>query len=355
MTDTRSDSSDEIDLNAYRKESEPIERWNLRKSFIYYHWDNFETEDEILCHAQLFSNIEFLGCRYSTEIMQKIKLLSDEVPQIRKYRLNKSNAPKTAAKKDNQNMFSSPFQKFPFEKHQEQPRRQPPRTFKVDINYRPNKNNDDDWNENDKIQWEMHIINDTIQNNPSFMLTDAQKTKNMKSLLRNVVIFESGDENLNYCLNKTIASMKKIGKFEINFDAEIFKYFYIFNGQTIAEGRCDTKESAKEIANEKLLKVLRQHCYTIRNKLSISSNNQVQQERHNNKIISRLGYKKDTPKWIGNIDLINMEIKIERKGLDSDFDEKCFKSLLENYKENHVEYDLLFSPNFSKEERGFIS
>lgn len=42
------------------------------------HKDKF-TEDEIVCLARVFTNVELLGCRYSSEVMQQIAELSKGV------------------------------------------------------------------------------------------------------------------------------------------------------------------------------------------------------------------------------------------------------------------------------------
>ena len=52
------------DVSQYKTEHEPREHWKLRKKFMEIHKKNF-TQDEIVCLAQCFVNIEFMGCRYS--------------------------------------------------------------------------------------------------------------------------------------------------------------------------------------------------------------------------------------------------------------------------------------------------
>lgn len=47
------------------------------------HRDKF-SEDEIVCLARVFTNVEFLGCRYSNEVMIQISELSKGV--VEKYR-----------------------------------------------------------------------------------------------------------------------------------------------------------------------------------------------------------------------------------------------------------------------------
>lgn len=66
------------DVNRYRADYESDEHWELRKAFIEAHKDKFP-EDELVCLAQVFTNIEFLGCRYPFKTMERVALLSKEV------------------------------------------------------------------------------------------------------------------------------------------------------------------------------------------------------------------------------------------------------------------------------------
>jgi hypothetical protein len=52
------------------------------------HRDKF-TEDEVVCLARVFTNIEFLGCRYPLEVMQQIAELSSGI--VEKYRKSRQN------------------------------------------------------------------------------------------------------------------------------------------------------------------------------------------------------------------------------------------------------------------------
>ena len=60
----------------------------------------------------------------------------------------------------------------------------------------------------------------------------------------------------------------------------------------------------------------------------------------------------------GIVDPINLEIKIGRMGLGSEggssFNIAYFKQLLNNFKQTSSEYDLIFSPEFDKEERAAL-
>lgn len=74
--------SQEIDTNwdvdYYKAEHESEEHWNLRKKFMEVHKHKF-AEDEIVCLAQVFTNVEFLGCKYPDETMRLVGELSQEV------------------------------------------------------------------------------------------------------------------------------------------------------------------------------------------------------------------------------------------------------------------------------------
>lgn len=68
------------------------------------HKDKF-SEDETVCLARVFTNIEFLGCRYSAEVMTQIAHLSsgivDSYRRSRQDRLKRTfvNADQAAANK----------------------------------------------------------------------------------------------------------------------------------------------------------------------------------------------------------------------------------------------------------------
>lgn len=56
-----------IDIDSLRTEHESDEQWEVRRSFMEQHKEDFE-ERELIVLAQLFTNIEFLGCRYVNSI-----------------------------------------------------------------------------------------------------------------------------------------------------------------------------------------------------------------------------------------------------------------------------------------------
>lgn len=56
-------TSTDWDVEQFKAEHESDEHWELRRKFLLTHKDKFP-EDELLCLAQVFTNVEILGCRY---------------------------------------------------------------------------------------------------------------------------------------------------------------------------------------------------------------------------------------------------------------------------------------------------
>lgn len=300
------------------------------------HWGKF-SEDELLCFAQVFVNVEFLGCKYPAETMIQVAELAQEVAAIQKYRAGRKNKLK--------------------------------RTFvgaadavqaKLQKTSAPRK-----------------LENPQTSNLPSIKFNPTQKSNNLRDLLRDVIFFDMSDDDLNKSMNKTTATMQKMGKLEMRFDAEDKKFFYIFNDRIIGEGSGENRKMAKKQADMELLATLKANCYTIKSKLEFysaenvitpserneSSKGTSMQLQENNlgfKMLKMLGWKGGSlgSKGEGIVDPINCEIKIGRGGLGADsangFDRKYIMSLLKNFKDNQVEYDLVFSSEFSKEERALI-
>jgi hypothetical protein len=44
------------------------------------------TEDELVCLAQVFVNIELMGCRYPSETMEKVAKLAESIDVVKTYR-----------------------------------------------------------------------------------------------------------------------------------------------------------------------------------------------------------------------------------------------------------------------------
>ncbi|XP_050558336.1 uncharacterized protein LOC118279730 [Spodoptera frugiperda] len=74
------------DVEKYRDEHECEDHWELRKAFME-KWKNNFPEERLVCLARVYTNIEFMGCRYPPPVMQQIAQLSFEAG--RQYREKK--------------------------------------------------------------------------------------------------------------------------------------------------------------------------------------------------------------------------------------------------------------------------
>lgn len=70
--------NEDWDVEQHKVEYESDEHWELRRNFMLAHKDKF-SEDALVCLAQVFVNVELLGCRYPQETMDLIKELSQDV------------------------------------------------------------------------------------------------------------------------------------------------------------------------------------------------------------------------------------------------------------------------------------
>lgn len=75
-------------VDDYRTQYEPDEHWELRRLFMERHQVSIP-EDELVCLAQVFVNVELLHCRYPLETMQRIKELSEGIAN--EYRASRRN------------------------------------------------------------------------------------------------------------------------------------------------------------------------------------------------------------------------------------------------------------------------
>jgi len=63
------------DVDKYRNEHEPAEQWALRRRFLEDNKGRFP-EAKLVCLAQTFANVEFLGCRYPKQTMDLVQEMS---------------------------------------------------------------------------------------------------------------------------------------------------------------------------------------------------------------------------------------------------------------------------------------
>ena len=380
MSSTDESDTEEVDFDKFRKNYESYEHWELRKvskniclhfltqftrnkiyklffllifkAFLEAYWNKIP-ENELHCLAQTFINVELLGCKYPPETMKQIVELANNIQEVKDYRESRRNKLKRTFI-GAQDASQAKFQKT-----------EAPRQLENNLN---------DWSEKEKIE-----IDQLKQDKPMSLFSKSQKSEHLRSLLKDVIYFEMSEEDVNGSLNKTLACMQKLGNVTMKYDAGQKKFFYIFGGQIIGEGSGDTKKTAKKLADENLAATIKANCYTIKHKLQYYSAEDVVQPRDGDvhikqsnsgklqednvgfKMLKMLGWSGGglgSKENEGIVDPVNLEIKIGRKGLGAEsnekFDQKYIRNLLKNFKDNQVEYDLVFSNEFTKEERAQI-
>lgn len=67
-----------FDVEKYKTFYECDEHWQLKRTFMESYQDSFP-EDEVVCLAQVFTNIELLGCQYPPETMRLVAELSKDI------------------------------------------------------------------------------------------------------------------------------------------------------------------------------------------------------------------------------------------------------------------------------------
>ncbi|EFN61984.1 NF-kappa-B-repressing factor [Camponotus floridanus] len=70
--------NEDWDVEQHKVEYESDEHWELRRNFLLAHKNKF-SEDALVCLAQVFVNVELLGCRYPQETMDLVKELSENI------------------------------------------------------------------------------------------------------------------------------------------------------------------------------------------------------------------------------------------------------------------------------------
>ena len=75
---TQQDFATDWDIDYYCTDYESDEHWQLRRKFMDVHKDKFP-EDRLVCLAQTFINIEFMGCKYPDDTMRQVAELSKDV------------------------------------------------------------------------------------------------------------------------------------------------------------------------------------------------------------------------------------------------------------------------------------
>lgn len=66
------------DIESYRTAYESEEHWALKRDFLEAHKDRIP-EARLICLAQVFVNVELLGCKYPDPVMEQVAVLARDV------------------------------------------------------------------------------------------------------------------------------------------------------------------------------------------------------------------------------------------------------------------------------------
>nr|XP_019553721.2 uncharacterized protein LOC109423234 [Aedes albopictus] len=350
------------DVLSYRSHYEPEEHWELRRRFMELH-QNWIPEDELVCLAQVFVNVELLHCRYPLETMERIKELSEGIAD--EYRNSRKNKLQRTFVSASDAAASKVQRKGPGEQVPQQ------RNLVVDKKFKPFYS----------IRSMEDIYNNVVLMNNDYEQTQLEFDRMGKEKMS--IVFSKNAEG------KTVGAVK-VGQF------------------TVVETAVDGGEkAARKAVKVVFLGVMANHCYTIMRKKRPTelTNTNVERKQvegavdhRGRKVVedfqekkigeSNLGFKLlQKLGWTGGslgsknqgiVDPINCQIKIGRQGLGSGPAEKkqgeeankkgkintrnetygidinFYRQMMRNFKNSDLEYDLVFSSEFTKEERALF-
>ncbi|XP_018799208.1 PREDICTED: NF-kappa-B-repressing factor [Bactrocera latifrons] len=329
------------DIDYYRADHESDEHWQMRRHFMELHKDKFP-EDRLVCLAAVFTNMEFMGCRYPSETMQLVAELSKEV--VKDYRKSRETRLKRTFVAASEAAEARVKARSGGHSGQQQ---------------NLNRNNSD----NSKLS-SMHKSNNLFEGLPFgkfvLFLIGGRSCVRMSAQRCNIEYEEKEVEGPN--------NTKKINMF--------------LNGKLVSDACEENVKAAKAQVFNNALDVLQHKCYSIkpnpmRDTIKINkSNNEIvcgvvkqQADNAEDKKLdaSNKGYKMMKlmgwtggglgSKTQGREEPVGYLLKNNRAGLGNEackLDRKYFRQILQNYLESEDIRELQFEPSFTKEERAML-
>lgn len=362
------------DIDSYRTAYEPEEHWELRREFMARH-QHWIPEDELVCLAQVFVNVELLHCRYPLETMERLRELSKGVAD--EYRNSRKNKLQRTFVSASDAAASKVQRKGPGEQVKQQQQQKGPIQF-VSGSSRKHK-----------MVAPIRTLAD-VYNNLVLMHNDYECTQQEFDKMgcgSKLELQISRGPN-----GKTVGRIS-VGQFEL----------------ARAEG--DGEKSTRKAVKLAFMEAMDKHCYKIiRKKQAVqlaNSNSNVERKAvqgtvdHRGrkvvndfqeqkidstnlgfKLLQKLGWSGGSlgSKNEGIVDPINCQIKIGRQGLGGGvpakkpqdgggplkkgkidtrnetygIDINFYRQTMKNFRDSGIEYDLVFSKDFTKEERALF-
>ncbi|XP_013103633.1 uncharacterized protein LOC106084476 [Stomoxys calcitrans] len=342
------------DVDSYRREYESEEHWLLRKRFMEMHKNKFP-EDKVVCLAQVFTNMEFMGCKYPAETMAMVAELSREVAkEFRAGRANRLKRTFVAAS-------DAAEARAKGRKSAQQSNDVPTTTQYGQKRKHFEMGGAANVNQPTKKAANVDLFSGLTYNNFIVYLNGGRNCLQLSAQRSNVPYVE-----------REVRAQNNTKKIEICLDNKV-----------VASACEDNIKTSKTAAFNKALDILQKQCYSIklnpsRKTIKIEkSNNKVSGEviksqvdaasedkklDDNNKgfrMMKMMGWSGGGlgSKSQGREDPVGYLFKNNRAGLgneDCKFDKKYFQQMLRNYVESDDIRELQFEPTFTKDERALL-
>ncbi|XP_033189572.1 NF-kappa-B-repressing factor [Bombus vancouverensis nearcticus] len=334
---------DDWDVERYKTEHECDEHWELRRKFLLAHKNKFP-EDELVCLAQVFTNVELLGCRYPKETMQLIAELAQDIVgeyrEKRKIKLQRKvvEASDAASSKVKGRIAST--------------------------------------TSSNTTKTSAQLQNTKLSHNLSSNKVPVKRRRLEEAPFGDIVIIERvGDIPQNILTNAVSVSG---GNLEWKFDKikDSYKCNIFINSKLLAEGCSSNQKSAKKEASIFGLHELQKYYYTIKIKHNINRNanvtattmttlkdDAISDDNIGRKLMKLMGW---TGGGLGKsqqgiVEPVMIQQQMSRKGLGlkqnscsaKDLRNKC-KDIMRKYLSGDMRNDLVFSVDFTSDERAII-
>ncbi|KAK0181887.1 hypothetical protein PV327_000071 [Microctonus hyperodae] len=331
------------DVEKHKLEYECDEHWELRKSFLEAHKDQFP-EQQLVCLAQVFTNVELLGCRYPKETMDLVAELSQDVAKDYRER-QKSKLQRTfvkasdAASSKIKGLSNAPShcgnqtKSINTENNRDTIEKNPYKRQRID--------NDQPFGNLVLLQYPNSAPQSTIETSARISgLNINWKYENLTNTIRCTIFIN------NKKLSEAICSTKKIAKAEAakNGIIELRKYYYLI----------EVKEDWKTKLNSTPTEL---------NEINESDEKSILENNIGAKLMKLMG-------WAGGglgksqqgiIEPVTVQRQISRRGfgmkLDSNntnqFKRKCQETLKQYIRDGDTQNPLVFA-DFSNEERAMM-
>ncbi|XP_014242536.1 NF-kappa-B-repressing factor [Cimex lectularius] len=378
------------EIEKYRYDYEVSSQWELRKKFILAHRDKYP-EERLVCLAQIFSNVHFLGCRYEEPVMELMSELSKGIAVNNdKWKTQAFVSASSAVEQRVKDRLGG-------QNSNKAPQNKPLATY---VNFVKSETEQNPNVQENKIGLDAHSVKlgkrlveeANLDNEPTTkrQRLNAEVTKIKDDIqyvidsgpFGQIVLFESSynNESTISVIQRTVNAAHMVVNYIFTYDSNQTTCKMMLDGLYLATGQGPSQKISKEAACRVAISRLKETSFTILvkavysgseivdrnldNKLpefkSASVEEKIEDTNIGSKMLKLMG-------WLGGglgkneqgmaEPVKAVESSIRRGGLGiknfSDFRGKV-KNIIRNFAYSNTKEDLVFSPDFSKDERKSI-